>query len=272
MPKAEKGTPKDIANRIKAKGLQKLKFYCQLCQKQCRDENGFKCHLASESHLRQIQVFSQNSTRILDSFSTNFEGAFIETLKRRHGTKKVQANHVYQELIQDRHHVHMNSTCWTTLSDFVQYLGKAGRCLVEETDRGWYIQFIDRDPALMQRQEAYQRRVDEEQQQELRLAKQMEKQRLEAAKLMDRAGLDLKVTASHIYIADTHTETADADADADAVGLKPKFVMQLKPKAKANSNANSNAKASPMQDTHVASNGLGKRKRPVQFSNSDEDD
>jgi hypothetical protein len=33
-----------IANRIKAKGLQKLRWYCQLCQKQCRDENGFKCH------------------------------------------------------------------------------------------------------------------------------------------------------------------------------------------------------------------------------------
>ena len=36
MPKAEKGTPKDIANRMKAKGLQKLKFYCQMCSKQCR--------------------------------------------------------------------------------------------------------------------------------------------------------------------------------------------------------------------------------------------
>ena len=38
MPKAEKGTPKDIANRMKAKGLQKLKFYCQMCAKQCRGE------------------------------------------------------------------------------------------------------------------------------------------------------------------------------------------------------------------------------------------
>ena len=41
----EKGgflTPKAIGNRIKAKGLQKLRWYCQMCQKQCRDENGFK--------------------------------------------------------------------------------------------------------------------------------------------------------------------------------------------------------------------------------------
>lgn len=31
-------TPKAIGNRIKAKGLQKLRWYCQMCQKQCRDE------------------------------------------------------------------------------------------------------------------------------------------------------------------------------------------------------------------------------------------
>jgi len=31
-------TPKAIGNRIKSKGLQKLRWYCQMCQKQCRDE------------------------------------------------------------------------------------------------------------------------------------------------------------------------------------------------------------------------------------------
>ncbi len=44
MPKHDFLTPKAISNRIKSVGLQKLKWYCQMCQKQCRDENGFKCH------------------------------------------------------------------------------------------------------------------------------------------------------------------------------------------------------------------------------------
>jgi DNA/RNA-binding protein KIN17 len=35
-------TPKAISNRIKAKGLQKLRWYCQSCQKQCRDEVSFR--------------------------------------------------------------------------------------------------------------------------------------------------------------------------------------------------------------------------------------
>ena len=42
MPKNDIGGLKAIGNAIKAKGLQKLRWYCQMCQKQCRDENGFK--------------------------------------------------------------------------------------------------------------------------------------------------------------------------------------------------------------------------------------
>ena len=62
MGKNEFLTPKAIANQIIAKGLQKLWWYCQMCQKQCRNENGFKCHCMSESHQRQMEVFSQNLT------------------------------------------------------------------------------------------------------------------------------------------------------------------------------------------------------------------
>ena len=38
MGKSDFLTPKAIANRIKSKGLQKLRWYCQMCHKQCRDE------------------------------------------------------------------------------------------------------------------------------------------------------------------------------------------------------------------------------------------
>jgi DNA/RNA-binding protein KIN17 len=42
MGKGDFLSPKAIANRIKSKGLQKLRWFCQMCEKQCRDENGFK--------------------------------------------------------------------------------------------------------------------------------------------------------------------------------------------------------------------------------------
>lgn len=196
MPKAEKGTPKDIAKRIKAKGLQKLKFYCQMCQKQCRDQNGFKCHLTSESHLRQMKIFSENSRGIMDGMSKEFETTYLETLRRRHGTKRVNANNVYQELIQDKHHIHMNATKWATLTHFCQYLGKTGKCVVDETERGWYVQYIERDASILARQEAQQRRVEAEKASEQKLAKQVEIQRVEAAKMLDRAGGTLHTEAT----------------------------------------------------------------------------
>ena len=38
MPKHDFMSPKAISNRIKSKGLQKLRWFCQMCEKQCRDE------------------------------------------------------------------------------------------------------------------------------------------------------------------------------------------------------------------------------------------
>ena len=52
MPKNDVGGPKWLANKMKSKGLQKLRWYCQMCEKQCRDENGFKCHTMSEVRIK----------------------------------------------------------------------------------------------------------------------------------------------------------------------------------------------------------------------------
>lgn len=158
MGKAEVGTPKWIGNRIKAKGLQKLRWYCQMCEKQCRDENGFKCHTMSEAHQRQLLIFAETPDKFLDTYSKDFEEGFLTQLKRTHGTKRVFANQVYKEYIADRHHIHMNSTEWVTLTEFIKYLGTAGHCVVDETEKGWYITYIDRDPETIARQEALKRR------------------------------------------------------------------------------------------------------------------
>ncbi|KAI8555984.1 hypothetical protein RHMOL_Rhmol05G0217600 [Rhododendron molle] len=80
-----------IANRIKAKGLQKLRWYCQMCQKQCRDENGFKCHCMSEGHQRQMEVFGQNPNRIVDGYSEEFDTSFLDHMKRSHRFSRIAA-------------------------------------------------------------------------------------------------------------------------------------------------------------------------------------
>jgi len=109
--------------------LFKLKHFCSLCQKQLKDDNGYRCHLQSDSHKQMMATYMTNPEKILSSFSNEFEGGFIDVLKTRHPKTAVLANTVYQELIKDQFHAHMNSTRWSSLTDFVKYL--EGKELVE---------------------------------------------------------------------------------------------------------------------------------------------
>lgn len=139
-------TPKAIGNRIKAKGLQKLRWWCQLCEKQCRDENGFKQHATSEGHLRNVQMYSSNPKQFQERFSLEFKNTFLRELGRRHSTNKVKANSFYAEYIQDKEHTHMNSTRWRSLTEFVMDLAREGLVRVEDTEKGLFIAWVDRSP------------------------------------------------------------------------------------------------------------------------------
>ncbi|KAJ8907965.1 hypothetical protein NDN08_008067 [Rhodosorus marinus] len=174
-------TPKAIANRIKAKGLQKLKFYCQMCDKQCRDANGFKCHKESEGHQRMMLLFAESSDKYIKDFSDQFLEGYLDILRHRFGTKQVKANAVYQEYIKDRHHVHMNSTKWATLSEFVAWLGREGLCAVEEKEEGWYIAYIDRKVTERSRKaaEMEEKRLREAELADRKIERKMKKARLE---------------------------------------------------------------------------------------------
>ncbi|NWI13343.1 KIN17 protein, partial [Crypturellus soui] len=176
MGKSDFLSPKAIANRIKSKGLQKLRWYCQMCQKQCRDENGFKCHCMSESHQRQLLLASENPQQFLNYFSQEFRNDFLELLRRRFGTKRVHNNIVYNEYISHREHIHMNATQWETLTDFTKWLGREGFCKVDETPKGWYIQYIDRDPETIRRQQELERKKKQDLDDEEKTAKFIEKQ------------------------------------------------------------------------------------------------
>ncbi|XP_023321483.1 DNA/RNA-binding protein KIN17-like [Eurytemora carolleeae] len=151
MGKAEVGTPKWIGNRIKSKGLQKLRWFCQMCEKQCRDENGFKCHMMSESHQRQLLLFGENPNSYLHDYSKQFEKGYTDILKRQYPDKRVHANVVYQQYIGYKEHVHMNSTCWVTLTSFIKHLGRTGKAVVDETEKGWFVTWVEKDMETQER-------------------------------------------------------------------------------------------------------------------------
>lgn len=176
MGKSDFLSPKAIANRIKSKGLQKLRWYCQMCQKQCRDENGFKCHCVSESHQRQLLLESENPQQLMDYFSEEFRNDIMELLRRSFGTKRVHNNIVYNEYISHREHIHMNATQWETLTDFTKWLGREGLCKVDEMPKGWYIQYIDRDPETIRRQLELEKKKKQDIDDEEKTAKFIEEQ------------------------------------------------------------------------------------------------
>ncbi|KFV50778.1 DNA/RNA-binding protein KIN17, partial [Tyto alba] len=139
-------------------------------------QNGFKCHCMSESHQRQLLLASENPQQFMDYFSEEFRNDFLELLRRRFGTKRVHNNIVYNEYISHREHIHMNATQWETLTDFTKWLGREGLCKVDETPKGWYIQYIDRDPETIRRQQEQERKKKQDLDDEEKTAKFIEQQ------------------------------------------------------------------------------------------------
>ena len=109
---------------MKGRGLSKLKFFCQMCNKQCRDSNGFKCHVKSDSHRAQMKIFAENPEKYIEEFSGQFEDQFMSQLSDEEGWQV--ANEVYSAIVRDKDHVHMNATKWTTLTEFLEYLESKG--------------------------------------------------------------------------------------------------------------------------------------------------
>lgn len=61
----------------------------------------------------------------------------------------------------------MNSTCWFTLTGFVKYLGRTGICKIDNTEKGWYIQYIDREEEERKEKYAKKQKMDKDDQERI---------------------------------------------------------------------------------------------------------
>lgn len=73
---------------MKARGLTRLRWYCQICSKACRDANGYKCHIESEAHMRQLAARTgeggQRAGKVIHDYSSQFQHEFVTLLSRRY--------------------------------------------------------------------------------------------------------------------------------------------------------------------------------------------
>lgn len=65
---------------MKMVGLGRLRWYCTPCDKQCRNENAFKQHTLSESHVRRIQNIG-NVNETINNISQQFQAEFLDQLR-----------------------------------------------------------------------------------------------------------------------------------------------------------------------------------------------
>ncbi|KAF2665857.1 hypothetical protein BT63DRAFT_427659 [Microthyrium microscopicum] len=160
MPKAEVGSTKHLANKMKSKGLQRLRWWCEGCQRQMRDENGFKQHTLSEGHVRNMQLIGQDPKKFIRQYSNEFKRDFLSLLRTSHGEKPILLNRFYNEYIANKEHVHMNATQWNSLSEFAKFLSREGICRITDNEdgKGVYISWIDNSPEALRRQDAIRKK------------------------------------------------------------------------------------------------------------------
>jgi DNA/RNA-binding protein KIN17 len=149
-----------------------------------RDENGFKMHTQSESHVRQMLLVGEDPKKYINDYSNQFQRDFLQLLRTSHGEKPVHMNNFYQEYISNKEHIHMNATKWPSLTEWAKFLGREGICRVEETDKGIQIAWIDSSPEALRRQDAIRKKErqdkgDEEREQML-IRDQIRKAKLDA--------------------------------------------------------------------------------------------
>ncbi|OTA67845.1 hypothetical protein K449DRAFT_388641 [Hypoxylon sp. EC38] len=197
MPKAEVGSTKYLSNKLKSKGLQRLRWYCQICEKQCRDANGFKMHTQSESHTRKMLLVGEDPKKYIDEFSTQFLKDFLQLLRTSHGEKQVHINHFYQTYITNKEHIHMNATKWHSLTEFAKYLGREGICKVEENEKGIHIAWVDDSPEALRRKEAVRRKElqdkGDEEREQMMIREQIRRARKEAGESTENDGDNAEV-------------------------------------------------------------------------------
>ena len=213
-----------------------------------------------------MEMFAANPTQYMDEFSREFEQGMMEIIRRKARSQRQNANQLYRDYIADKQHFHMNATIWETLTDFVMYLGRKGLCEVDETEKGWFVTYIDRDPETLARLEARAKRerndLDSEEKHQREIQRQVKAARLageedkpavptelqrgvESAKVQIKnlqhaapGGLKSKMAASCGVFSDVDQLTSSAagtTSKSSASGKKPMSaieVLMLEEKAK----------------------------------------
>lgn len=126
-----------------------------------------------------MKTFAENVDYYINKFSSEFHSQFLKILSTSFQTRRVLATEVYEQLIDNRDHTHLNATRWGELTEYVMHLGKSGICRVDQKPEGWYIAWIDKSLTVMDKEMAKEKKqriqVTEEERDRIAIRQQISK-------------------------------------------------------------------------------------------------
>lgn len=122
----------------------KEKFFCQICNRQCQDKDGFNCHLKSKTHQKNIERVAKNPEKYIDNYSNDFKRDYLDFLKREHKNEWVSANVIYDKYIKEKDNVPLNATKWESLIKFLQHIAEEKLINLQPREDDILIKYIDK--------------------------------------------------------------------------------------------------------------------------------
>ena len=121
--------------------MNSSKYFCKICRRQCNDKDGFKCHLNSNWHRKNNEIYMKNPEAYIEKYSDELKYGFLDVLKRKDENNFYSVKQLYSEYIRMRDSIGLNSSKWENLTDFVHDLEKEKLIIINEKNCEIFIKY-----------------------------------------------------------------------------------------------------------------------------------
>ena len=121
--------------------MNSSKYFCKICRRQCNDKDGFKCHLNSNWHRKNNEIYMKNPEAYIEKYSDELKYGFLDVLKRKDENNFYSVKQLYSEYIRMRDSIGLNSSKWNNLTDFVHDLEKDNLIIINEKNCEIFIKY-----------------------------------------------------------------------------------------------------------------------------------
>ena len=75
--------------------MNSSKYFCKICRRQCNDKDGFKCHLNSNWHKKNNEIYMKNPELYIEKYSDELKYGFLDVLKRKDENNFYSVKQIY---------------------------------------------------------------------------------------------------------------------------------------------------------------------------------